>query len=474
MTNNHTGAEVDGLDGVNLLKLDQPLQFGSPSFVHDYSVRYPYVAGGMVWGISSKDLVVRMAKARLLSFFGTGALTFEEIEDNIKKIQNELVNGEPYGMNIVSNIVHPHVEEKTVDLFIKYGIRNIEAAAYMQMTRPLVKYRLNGLSRDADGTVVAQNKVIGKVSRPEIAEHFMSPCPWRLVEDLLKDGSVTEEQAELSKYIPVADDVCMEADSGGQTDMGVMLALLPYVMQLRDELFDRYSYKNKVRVGVAGGIGTPEAVLAAFMLGADFIVTGSINQCTVEAGTSDAAKDLLQEIDVQDTDYAPSTGPGLFEMGAKMQVVKKGVFITSRANRLHDVYKMYNSFDEVDDETRSIIEEKYLKARFHEIYESEIKAKKLPGADEEIAQAEEDPKHKMALVFRWYMERAMMSALEGNEAEKVNYLVPCGPALGAFNRWVKGTELEDWRRRHVDEIAERLMSHADLLLRQRIKLILQS
>ena len=62
-----------------------------------------------------------------------------------------------------------------------------------------------------------------------------------------------------------------------------------------------------IRVGAAGGIGAPEAAAAAFVMGADFVLTGSINQCTVEAGMSDAVKDLLLEINVQDTGYAPIT-----------------------------------------------------------------------------------------------------------------------------------------------------------------------
>ncbi len=68
-------------------------------------------------------------------------------------------------------------------------------------------------------------------------------------------------------------------------------------------------------MGAAGGIGTPEAAAAMFVMGADFILTGSINQCTVEAATSDAVKDLLQGMNVHDTDYAPSGE--LFELGSR-------------------------------------------------------------------------------------------------------------------------------------------------------------
>jgi trans-AT polyketide synthase/acyltransferase/oxidoreductase domain-containing protein len=48
-------------------------------------------------------------------------------------------------------------------------------------------------------------------------------------------------------------------------------------------MMKKYQYHKKIRIGAAGGIGTPEAAAVAYMLGAEFIMTGSINQCTVEA-----------------------------------------------------------------------------------------------------------------------------------------------------------------------------------------------
>jgi hypothetical protein len=41
--------------------------------------------------------------------------------------------------------------------------------------------------------------------------------------------------------------------------------------------------------------------------------------------------------------------------------------------------------------------------------------------------------------------------------------------LGAFNQWVKGTPLEDWRNRHVDEIGEKLLKETAELLQQRFQ-----
>jgi hypothetical protein len=74
-----------------------------------------------------------------------------------------------------------------------------------------------------------------------------------------------------------------------------------------------------------------------------------------------------------------------------------------------------------------------------------------------IAKAEANPKHKMALVFRWYFAYCTRIAMEGKGEDRVNYQIQTGPALGSFNQWVKGTELEPWSQRHVDQIALKLM-----------------
>ena len=251
-------------------------------------------------------------------------MSFDEIRANIKYIQEELPHEEPYGMNLLCNLYYPKVEMETVQLLMSHKISCVEAAAFMQITPALVLYRLSGLHRNSDGTVKCIHKIIAKVSRPEVAQAFMSPAPEAIVTKLIASGQITKEQAELSKGVPMSQDICLEADSGGHTDQGVALVLLPSIQSLRRELMKKYQYFKPLRIGLAGGIGTPEAAAAAFIMGADFILTGSINQCTVEARISDNVKNLLQEINIQDTDYAPAGD--MFEIGAKVQVLKKGVF----------------------------------------------------------------------------------------------------------------------------------------------------
>ncbi|MCY8472938.1 ACP S-malonyltransferase [Bacillus halotolerans] len=440
---------------------------GNAEFKKDYQLTYAYLAGGMYRGIASKEMVVKMSKAGMMGFFGTGGLDLNDVEDAILSIQGELGQGQAYGINLVHNMKHIESEEKMIDLLLKHNVRHLEASAFLSVTPALVRYRAKGLKRRPNGEVICLNRMIAKISRPEVAESFMSPAPENMVEKLLRENKITTSEAELLREISVAEDICVEADSGGHTDGGVAYSLMPAMTLLRDEMMKKYRYNKKIRVGAAGGIGTPEAAMAAFMLGADFILTGSINQCTVEAATSDRVKDLLQQMNVQDTAYAPAGD--MFESGSKVQVLKKGVFFPARASKLHELYQRFGSLSEIDQKTLTQLEEKYFKRSIEKIYE-DIKSH-YPSA--EIEKAERNPKHKMALIFRWYFRYSSQLAISGSEESKVDYQVHCGPALGAFNQWVKGSELESWRNRHVDDIGKILMTETAKLLNDRIALFSQ-
>lgn len=442
---------------------------GSPEFKKDFNIDYAYYSGAMYRGIASADLVIQMGKAKLLGFLGTGGMSLNEIESNIQRIQKELHGEGEYGLNLLHNLIDPEMEMKTVDLYLKYGIKNIEAAAYMQITDAIVYFRLKGLKND-NGKVICDNKIIAKVSRPEVAELFMKPAPEKIVRKLLDKGLITSEQVDLSRKVPLSYDICVEADSGGHTDAGVALVLLPSIQQLRSSIEQEFIYDKKIRIGLAGGIGTPQAVACAFIMKADFVVTGSINQCTVEAGTSDIVKDLLQEINVQDTDYAPAGD--MFELGAKVQVLKKSVLFSTRANKLYNLYQQYDSIDAIPEKNKLQLEKNYFKKELSKVWEETKVYLREKNEEELIKKAEQNPKEKMALVFRWYFGFSNRMAVEGIESEKVNFQIHTGPALGAFNQWVKGTSLESWRNRHVDQIGIKIMNEAAIMLQEQLKSIL--
>lgn len=199
-------------------------------------------------------------------------------------------------------------------------------------------------------------------------------------------------------------------------------------------------------------------------MGADFILTGSINQCTVESGASAEVKDVLEQVNVYDMAYVPSVE--LFELGGKAQVVKKGLFFSARANKLYELYRNCASIGQLEAKTRSQLEDKYFGRTMTSILE-ECKREMAP---EELASVNVDPKQQLAAVFKWYIENGRKTATSGETANKVNYSIMCGPAAGAFNQWVKGTPLEAWRNRKVGDIAAKLMDEAATIAKGEIAL----
>ncbi|MCK0471881.1 ACP S-malonyltransferase [Halalkalibacter sp. APA_J-10(15)] len=457
----HESDEIDALFRKEIKNNQANIGIGSKEFMQDYNLIYPYIAGGMYRGIASEEMVVRMAQFGMLGFYGSGGLKINEIESTILNIK-ERVGDKTFGVNFVHTPDHPEKEREVVNCFLKNGVTLIEAAAFMEITENLVRYRIQNLQRE-QGEIKIKNRIIAKVSRPEIAEMFLSPPPYEIVNDLYNRGEVSFEQLELSQKIPMADDITVESDSGGHTDQGVSFVTLPTIMRLRDRYMNKYRYTKAIRVGAAGGIGTPEAIAASFILGAEYIVTGSINQCTVEARTSSLVKEILQEINIQDTDYAPAGD--MFEFGAKVQVVKKGLFFSARANKLYELYRQYNSLEDIDEEIRKQIENKYFKRSFESVWE-EIENYQ---SSEVIERANINRKYKMSLLFKWYLFNSTKNAINGIKEDKVNFQIHCGSAMGAFNQWVKGTDLTDWRNRHVDEIGMKLMEEAIEILESRLK-----
>ena len=83
----------------------------------------------------------------------------------------------------------------------------------------------------------------------------------------------------------------------------------------------------------------------------------------------------------------------------------------------------------------------------------------------EVERAERDPHHKMALVFRSYLGLASRWAIIGDADRRLDYQIWCGPAIGAFNEWARGSFLEASERRDVVTLGMNLLVGAAALAR---------
>ena len=448
------GSKVD--PALPALVLTRGSHLGSAAFREGYGVAYAYYAGPMGEGISGVDLVSRLARAGILGVLGTWGLPDTRVEAAIEEVRRRVGEQSAFAVDLRAGAN----EDERVRLLLRHRVSVVEAADHVRITPALVLYRLKGAFRGKDGVVRAPHRLIAKTSRLEMAERFLAPPPAELVAELLAAGHLQRGEAELAPWLSMASDLCVRADGAGATEQGAALALFPVFERLRRRQ-PAGSPAHRVRLGLAGGIGTPEAAAAAFVMGADFISTGSINQCTVEAATSDRVKDQLAGAGIHDTTYVPEDAS--FELGGRAQVLKRGLFFPARANKLHDVYRASRSLEELEPELRQTLEERWFGEPLHAVW-----ARVAAGLSAEARRdAERNPKSRMALVFRSYLERASRYAREGDEQQKTQFNIPCGAAMGAANAWLEGGPLASWRNRHVDALATRLMDEAADVLTER-------
>jgi len=234
------------------------------------------------------------------------------------------------------------------------------------------------------------------------------------------------------------------------------------MLALRDEVTSSYNCQSPVRIGLAGGIATPESTAAAFAMGAAYVLTGSINQACLEAGTSDTVRRMLAEADQADVTMAPAAD--MFELGVKVQVLKRGTMFPLRAAKLYELYRQYDSYEMIPSKQREILQRDFFKCSFSEEWEQtrQFFAERDP---QQIELAEQKPKHKMALVFRSYLGRSSNWANTGDPTRKIDYQIWCGPAMGAFNHWTKGTFLEKSANRKTVTVAMNLLFGAAVTTR---------
>ncbi|RJP79276.1 MAG: PfaD family polyunsaturated fatty acid/polyketide biosynthesis protein [Desulfobacteraceae bacterium] len=438
-----------------------PSGLGDPQFKKSFHIRYAYITGAMANGIASVEMVRAAGDAGMLGFFGAGGLSVEQIDKAIHSLQKNM-GDKPFGINLIHSPNDPELESATVRLYLDRGIHLVSAAAYLRLTLPLVYYRVKGIHRDSSGNIICPNRIKAKISRIEVAQQFFSPPPEKIINQLLDKKMITREEAELARFIPMADTMTAEADSGGHTDNRPALSLLPTILSLKSRMIQEHKYQTPLFVGLGGGIATPESAAAAFSMGAAFVLTGTVNQACIESGTSETVRHMLAEAGQADVTMAPSAD--MFQMGVKVQVLKRGTMFPVRASKLYDLYNRHDRYEDIPEKERTTLEQNFFRSGFEEEWER-TKAFFRIRDPRQITRAEAEPKHKMALVFRSYLGRSSNWAVSGDPSRKIDYQIWCGPAIGAFNEWVKGSFLEKPENRKTAVVALNILLGASVVTR---------
>ncbi|MGV9764235.1 acyltransferase domain-containing protein [Micromonospora tulbaghiae] len=391
----------------------RPRPAGSSGLRADYGIRYACLAGSSPFGVTSPAFLRRLSEAGQLGFFGAQGLAPAEIRAALA----ELRDVRRYGMAWPSG----GDERALCDLYLAHDVRHVEVTGPLAVVSPqLVRFR------HGDGP----RQVLVRAPDLATAVRFLRPADPATVRALAAAGHLDGASAGAAAREAVATDVAVERDAH---------ALVPVLVALRDR------EAPGTRIGVAG-VGTPAAVAAAFALGADFVVTTTVNQCTAEAATSDAAKDLLAALDVTDIREAPD--PDLFELGGRSPVAHRGTLFAARAEELYRMFLRYDRLADVGPRRLAELERTHF-------------GRPLDEVRADLGVAGRDDRHVLASVCAAYCREATAAALRGTAGQRLNYRVPASTDVGAFNRLVAAEPLADWRARHAELVTERLLREAN-------------
>ena len=271
-----------------------PEWLGDRSFSEVHGVRFPYVAGEMANGIATARIVIAMAQAGMLGFFGAAGLAFARVEQRDRRRIQRALGGRraAWGVNLIHSPNEPALEER------RRGPAH-RAAASPRVSRVGVhgaharRRALRGCAasrRDARrARSCGARHVFAKVSRPEVARAVpVARRRTRLLDALVASGQLTADEAELARARARSPRTSPSRPTrGGHTDNRPLGALLP-----DDPGAARRARARGTATRGRSGSAPPAAsarrrrVAAAFALGAAYVLTGRSTRPRVEAGLS--------------------------------------------------------------------------------------------------------------------------------------------------------------------------------------------
>lgn len=130
-----------------------------------------------------------------------------------------------------------------------------------------------------------------------------------------------------------------------------------------------------------------------------------------------------------------------------------------RARRLYELYRANDSIESIPDDERGELEDRVFQRPLSDVWQDCVRffAERDPG---QLRRARDNPKRRMALIFRWYLGRSSGWSIQGTPERALDYQIWCGPAMGAFNQWATGTYLATPANRSVVDVATHLMRGA--------------
>jgi PfaD family protein len=147
-----------------------------------------------------------------------------------------------------------------------------------------------------------------------------------------------------------------------------------------------------------------------------------------------------------------------------VQVLRRGTLFAARATKLYELYRAYDGLDALPAAVREQLERDIFRKPLAAVL-AETRAFFAERDPSEVARADRDRRHEMALAFRWYIGQSSRWPITPDATRQMDFQIWCGPAMGAFNDWTRGSFLAQPENRTVVQIARNLMEGAARLTR---------
>jgi len=212
-----------------------------------FGIKYPIISGGMVW-CSGWRLASAVSNAGGLGLIGAGSMYPEVLREHIRKCK--AATDKPFGVNVP--LMYPDVEQ-VMDIIVSEDVKVVFTSA----------------GNPKLWTKFLQDKGI-KVAHVVASSKFALKCQEAGVDAVVAEG--------------------FEAGGHNGREETTTMVLIPQVRKVLD-----------IPLIAAGGIGTGDAMLAAFALGAEGVQVGSRFAVTAESSASDEFKNMCVTLKEGDT-----------------------------------------------------------------------------------------------------------------------------------------------------------------------------
>jgi enoyl-[acyl-carrier protein] reductase II len=212
-----------------------------------FGIKYPIVAGGMVW-CSGWRLASAVSNAGGLGLIGAGSMHPETLREHIQKCK--AATDKPFGVNIP--LMYPEIDT-IIDIVINEGVKIVFTSA--------------GNPKMWTGKLHNHGIIVGHVIA---STRFARKCEEAGVDAIVAEG--------------------FEAGGHNGREETTTMCLIPAVRKITSK-----------PLLAAGGIASGEAIAAAMALGADGVQMGTRFALTVESSASDAFKQRCLNLNEGDT-----------------------------------------------------------------------------------------------------------------------------------------------------------------------------